>query len=214
MTDAAAIALDRRSRSRTWAWSLLAAAAAVLAVVAFARAFLRQETPPVLGQVPPFSLLDSGGRTVTLDDLRGRPWVADFIFTRCGGACPAMTARMAALRRQAPGDVVFVSITVDPVHDTPEVLGGYARRVGAGPDWLFLTGERDHLYRLAIEGFKLGVEEVPPERLPQGDGPFLHSSHFVLVDGSGRLRGYYDSTDETALDRLRRDLGAVQSERA
>jgi protein SCO1/2 len=193
---------------------VLAAAAAGFAVVAFARALLRHEAPPVLGQVPPFALTESGGRTVTTDELRGRPWVADFIFTRCGSACPAMTARMAALRRQAPGDVAFVSITVDPVHDTPEVLGRYARRAGAGTDWLFLTGERDQVYRLAIEGFKLGVEEVPPERVIQGDGPFLHSSHFVLVDGSGRLRGYYDSTDETALDRLRRDLAAVLSERA
>jgi protein SCO1/2 len=102
---------------------------------------------------------------------------------------------------------------VDPAHDTPEVLAAYARRAGAGPDWLFLTGERDALFRLAIEGFKLGVEELPPDRQSPGDGPFLHSSHFVLVDGRGRVRGYYDSTGEEALRRLRRDLRTVRGER-
>lgn len=189
-------------------------AAAGLTIAAFSRALARHEPPPVMSPLPSFALVEATGRTVTADDLRGRPWVADFMFTRCGGACPAMTARMAALRRQSPEDVVFVSITVDPAHDTPEVLGRYARRAGAGPGWLFLTGPQDALYRLAIEGFKLGVEEVPPERQPRGDGPFLHSSHFVLVDGRGYVRGYYDSTDEDALVRLRRDLAAVRSGRA
>lgn len=189
-------------------------AAAGLTIAAFSRALARHEPPPVMSPLPSFALVEANGRTVTADDLRGRPWVADFMFTRCGGACPAMTARMAALRRQSPEDVVFVSITVDPAHDTPEVLGRYARRAGAGPGWLFLTGPQDALYRLAIEGFKLGVEEVPPERQPRGDGPFLHSSHFVLVDRKGYVRGYYDSTDEDALVRLRRDLAAVRSERA
>jgi cytochrome oxidase Cu insertion factor (SCO1/SenC/PrrC family) len=188
-------------------------AAAGLTVAAFARARVRAEPPPVMSRLPSFALVEANGRTVTADDLRGRPWVADFIFTRCAGACPVMTARMAALRRQSPEDVTFVSITVDPAHDTPEVLGRYARRAGAGVGWLFLTGPQDALYRLAIEGFKLGVEEVPPERQPAGDGPFLHSSHFVLVDGKGYVRGYYDSTDEEALSRLRRDLASVRSER-
>ena len=76
-----------------------------------------------------------------------------------------------------------------------------------------MTGPRDALYRLAIEGFKLGVEAVAPAQQVQGgDGPFLHSSHFVLVDRANRVRGYYDSTDEEALARLRRDLAAVRAE--
>lgn len=191
----------------------MATAAAALTIAAFARARGRHEPPPVMSPLPAFALVEADGHTLTGDDLRGRPWVADFIFTRCGGVCPAMTARMAALRRESPEDVVFVSITVDPAHDTPEVLGRYARHAGAGSGWLFLTGERDALYRLAIEGFKLGVEEVPRERQPGGDGPFLHSSHFVLVDRRGFIRGYYDSADEDALGRLRRDLAAVRSER-
>jgi protein SCO1 len=202
------------SRSRTWAFSLVGLLATGLTLVAFARALLHREPPPVIGHVPAFALLETSGRTVTDADLRGRPWVADFIFTRCGGACPAMTARMAALRAETPADVQFVSITVDPAHDTPEVLARYASLAGGGPGWLFLTGSRDALFRLAIEGFKLGVEEVPPESQSGGDGPFIHSSHFVLVDGAGRVRGYYDSTEAEALKRLRRDLAAVRSERS
>ena len=75
-------------------------------------------------------------------------------------------------------------------------------------------GPEDALFHLAIEGFKLGVEEVPPESQAGGDGPFIHSSHFVLVDGAGRVRGYYDSTEAEALKRLRRDLASVRSERS
>jgi protein SCO1/2 len=202
------------SRARVWALSLLALAGAALTAAAFVHAWTRREPPAVMGQLPPFSFTDAAGRTVTSSDLFGRPWVADFIFTRCAGACPAMTARMSALRREAGADVTFVSFTVDPAHDTPDVLALYAQRAGAGPDWLFLTGPREALHRLAIDGFKLGVEELPPDRRSEGDGPFLHSSHFVLVDGRSRVRGYYDSTDEDALRRLRRDLAAVRAERS
>jgi protein SCO1/2 len=202
------------ARFRTGAWSLLALVAAVLTVAAFARALVRPEPPPVMGQLPPFSLVDTAGHTVTGDQLRGRAWVADFIFTRCAGACPAMTTRMAALRARVPEDVLFVSLTVDPAHDTPEVLARHAERVGAGSGWIFLTGSRPALHGLAIDGFKLGVEEVPADQGSGGDGPFLHSSHFVLVDGRGRVRGYYDSTDAEALARLQRDLRAVRSERS
>jgi protein SCO1 len=201
------------SRSRTWAFSLLALLATGVTLAAFARSLVRHEPPPVVGQVPSFALIEASGRPVTDADLRGRPWVADFIFTRCAGACPAMTARMAALRAEVPADVQFVSITVDPAHDTPEVLARYARLAGGGPGWLFLSGSRDDLFRLSIEGFKLGVQEVPAESQSGGDGPFIHSSHFVLVDGTGRIRGYYDSTEAEALSRLRKDLAAVRSER-
>ncbi len=175
-------------------------------------ALLPRPAPPLadLGALPPFSLQERSGRTVRLDDLRGQVWVADFIFTRCAGTCPAMTARLVRLRKEVPPEILFVSFTVDPRHDTPEVLARYARDFGADERWLFLTGSQDALYRLATEGFKLAALAVPPEQQRTGgDGPFLHSSKFVLLDGGGRVRGYYDSEDETAMAQLIRDVKRI-----
>jgi protein SCO1/2 len=159
--------------------------------------------------------VDRSARAVGLADLRGQPWVADFIFTQCAGACPAMTARMARLRRELPAGVRSVSFTVDPGHDTPAALGRYAAGFGADEGWLFLTGAQKDLYLLSTGGFKLAAMEVPPDQRDAagGDGPFLHSSKFVLVDGAGVVRGYYDSTDEGAVRSLVADARALSSAR-
>jgi protein SCO1/2 len=191
---------------------LLLAAGAVAAVGV--RALGRGPAPPRLGALPAFQLTERSGRPLSLADLRGRPWVADFIFTQCGGACPAMTARMARLRREVPADVPFVSFTVDPAHDTPEVLSRYAATFRADESWRFVTGGQKELYELSVGGFKLAAMEVPAgERAAGGDGPFLHSSKFVLVDAEGVIRGYYDSTDEEALRTLVADAAALQAGR-
>jgi len=188
--------------------AILVVAGAVAAVGA--RALGRASEPPRLGSLPDFRLMERSGRPLSLADLRGRPWVADFIFTQCAGACPAMTARMARLRRDVSPDVQFVSFTVDPAHDTPEVLARYAATFRADEGWRFVTGPAKDLYALSVGGFKLAAMEVPPaEQAAGGDGPFLHSSKFVLVDGAGVIRGYYDSTDEPAMRRLAADAAAL-----
>ena len=168
--------------------------------------------PPVLPEaLPDFALTAHTRQQVTRADLAGSPWVADFIFTRCAGICPVMTAQLARLRRRLPADVRLVSFSVDPGHDTPEVLAEYARPFQPGERWLFLTGSQAELYRLSVEGFKLVAMEVPPEQQqPGGDGPFLHSSRFVLVDGNARVVGYYDSAEQEALDRLVLDAQRLQ----
>jgi protein SCO1/2 len=174
----------------------------------------RVPDPPRMGALPDFRLTERSGRPLSLADLRGRPWVADFIFTQCAGACPAMTARMARLRRDLSTDVAFVSFTVDPAHDTPEVLARYAATFRADESWHFLTGAQKDLYDLSVGGFKLAAMEVPPaDKAAGGDGPFLHSSKFVLVDAQGVIRGYYDSTDEQALRALVADAGVLQAGR-
>jgi protein SCO1 len=191
--------------------AILVAAGAVAVVAARARP---GPEPPRLGSVPAFRLVERSGRPLSLADLRGRPWVADFIFTQCGGACPAMTARMARLRRDVSPDVQFVSFTVDPAHDTPEVLARYAANFRADEGWLFVTGPAKDLYALSVAGFKLAAMEVPPgEQAAGGDGPFLHSSKLVLVDGAGVIRGYYDSTDEAAMRTLATDTAALRARR-
>jgi len=199
----------RRSRGPL----VLFAAVAVAGLVAAGAGLLLQRgrtaAPQVLGAVPSFSLVERSGRTVTREDLAGRPWVAGFIFTRCGGVCPVMTSRMKEIRAAQPG-VTLVSFSVDPGHDTPEVLRDYAARNGIGEGWLMLTGEQDRLHALARDGFHLAAAAVPAdEQARGGDGPFLHSSRLVLVDAHARIRGYYDSGEADALAALRRDLAAV-----
>jgi protein SCO1/2 len=192
--------------------ALLVVAGAVAAVGV--RALARGTPPPRMGSLPDFRLTERSGRPLALADLRGRPWVADFIFTQCAGACPAMTARLARLRREIPADVTFVSFTVDPAHDTPEVLARYAATFRADESWRFVTGAQRDLYALSVGGFKLAAIEVPPgETAAGGDGPFLHSSKFVLVDGDGVVRGYYDSTDEPAMRALVADAALLRAER-
>jgi len=162
----------------------------------------------ILGMIPPFMLTDQSGNAFGLDDLRGQAWVASFIFTRCPAACPMVMSNKVrlrdALRDDATLDAVsLVSFTVDPAHDTAEVLQRYALGMGAAPDrWRFLTGTRDQIWQLSRDGFKLAVADTPDE----GQGPITHSSKLVLVDGGGRVRGYYDGLDEGSVKSVVRDL--------
>lgn len=165
--------------------------------------------PPVLGQVPAFDLVDHTGAHVTRETLLGRPWVADFVFTRCTAICPRMTERMTALARSHRGDAVrFVSVSVDPEHDTPEVLARYVSRFRPEPSWHFLTGDLAAIRSLSIDGFKLAYERSDDPAIAAGEA-VMHSNRFVLVDAEGAIRGYYDAFDPAELDRLERELGAL-----
>ncbi len=188
-------------------WAFLVAALLAVAVAALIQWMRQPEPLPVYGKLPAFSLVNRDGRTIRLEDLAGAPWVADFVFTRCPASCPMMSARMARLERSLPRDVdvLLVSISVDPSYDTPEVLERYARKFQAPERWLFLTGEREDVRRLSIEGFKLGLDMDPPPGMA-GPEPILHSTRFVLVDGEGQIRGYYEAFDEASTEKLRKDL--------
>jgi len=194
------------------------------------------ETLGVYWEVPDFALVERSGRRVTRTELLGKVWIANFFYTECTETCPLQSASMARLQADLAGekDVRLVSISIDPAHDSPQVLSEYATRFRADPErWLFLTGSKDAIYRLAIEGFRLGVtdqgekvqrapggarawlEPVPawahpvpnPERKP-----IIHSSRFVLVDRHAQIRGYYHGTDSESLERLRRDARVVLRE--
>jgi protein SCO1/2 len=192
-------------------WGLLIVALVAIAAAAAVQWIRRPEAPPVLGRVPDFVLTNRDGSPVRLADLAGAPWIADFVFTRCAASCPLMTLRMARLDRELPEDigVRLVSFTVDPDYDTPEVLEKYAQSYSAPGRWLFLTGGRDALYRLIGDGFKLALDASPPPGTASEKEPILHSTRFVLVDGRGDIRGYYDAFDEESMDRLARDLRAI-----
>jgi cytochrome oxidase Cu insertion factor (SCO1/SenC/PrrC family) len=213
---------------------------------------------PVYGSVPDFALTDQTGHPVHKADLEGKVWVANFIFTSCSDECPLMTAEMAQLQSDlahVPA-LRLVSISVDPERDTPAVLSQYADRFNVDPErWFFLTGDKRAIYRLARDGFRIGIADPAelshpspvkdsalgwsrrlvdlsppisaawtagwPQNFPRwvrymepavafadhgrAQDP-LHSTRFVLVDRRTQIRGYYESQEEAALQRLRQHL--------
>ncbi|MDX1503324.1 MAG: SCO family protein [Thermoanaerobaculia bacterium] len=190
---------------------LLALSVAVALTVA-ARPRAEIEPPPELARLPDFSLQDSSGRAVGRTDLLGKPWVAEMIFTRCPFSCPRMTERMRGLERglERAGGARRVSISVDPEHDVPEVLARHRSSLGVrDPEWLFLTGGREEIAELVVGGFRLGLDTDPPDGAAE---PILHSTRFVLVDGRGVIRGYYDAFQPGEVERLLRELAAVHRE--
>lgn len=146
-------------------------------------------------------LVDHRGRAFSLAGLEGKPWIAGFVFTRCGGPCPQVVAAMSGLARALKKDGIrFVAFTVDPEHDTPEVLSRYAALYALEGDFRFATAEREAMYRLIQEGFKLGVARA--EGTEAEKHLITHSQRLALLDASGEIRGYYDALDPEAMSRL------------
>lgn len=160
----------------------------------------------VVMSVPEFTLINQQSEAISLSDLSGKVWVADFIFTNCPTICPIMTKEMATLQSEfSTHDVNFVSFTVDPERDTSEVLASYAKQYGVDErTWHFLTGEKEQIYQLANEGFKLAAA--------QHEGVFPHSRKFVLVSTNGSIYGYYDSHSKAAMVQLRKDINSLQKD--
>jgi cytochrome oxidase Cu insertion factor (SCO1/SenC/PrrC family) len=198
----------RPARPRTEAPLRHAAAALVLVALAGCS----REALPVLGTIPAFSLTERAGTPVSAKDLEGKIWVADFIFTRCPDVCPALSGRMSALRKELAANgtdgVTMVSISVDPNHDTPDVLSSYAGRFGGGDDWLFLTGPRETIAGLLRDGFKVAFADGGPPT-----APITHSDRFVLVDPHLQVRGYYHGLDDASVDKLVDDVATLRAER-
>jgi len=157
------------------------------------------------GIVPDFALVERSGQHVTLAALRDLVWVADFIYTRCHDTCPVQSATMARLQSDM-GDareVRLVSISVDPEHDTPEALQRYAQRFGADPErWLFLTGDKAAIYRLAQEGFHLSVVD-PAGAPPQApDVPLPRERSRAYGDSQSRHQPVHSPTHASTLQAL------------
>jgi protein SCO1/2 len=186
---------------------------ALLFGVPLVRSMMRRAAaaPAVLGTVPAFHLTDQEGRPFGTDDLRGKVWIADFIFTACQGSCPLLTQKMAEVAhrtRQLGPDIHLVSLTVDPERDTPARLLEYAGRYRASPrKWSFLTGGMDAIQTAVTDGFKVGMG-----REKSGDfWEIFHGEQLVLVDRRLRIRGYFSATPE-GLDRLMDAIGIVANE--
>lgn len=187
------------SRKNFWIAILLLNLVAVPTIAWMRRpSIMRVQTPagaselPKLGSLRDFSLTEASGRSFERSDLAGRVWIADFIFTNCPGQCPLMSAAMNSLAKRLPSTVGFLSFTVDPTRDTPEILRRYAANFPVEEGrWFFLTGLQDQLSNV-MEDCHLGRIEDP-------NG---HSLRFVLLDGSGNIRGYYDFSDPASIEKL------------
>jgi protein SCO1/2 len=183
----------------------------VLALIGALAACSRQAPAlDVFGDIPQFDLTAQDGHPFHSQALAGKIWVADFIYTTCPGPCPRMTSQMREVQDailkipQDVADVRLVSFTVDPSEDTPPVLAAYAKVHGAlSSVWYFLTGPVSTLQMLDRNAFKLG----------DIDATLQHSTRFVLVDGQGRIRGYYDTSEASAIPKVISDINALARER-
>ena len=157
---------------------------------------------PEIGNIPQFEFTNSDGNTVTLDNLKGKVWVADFIFTTCTMACPMMTGNMNIVHKKFKknDNVRLVSISVYPEYDTPEVLKNYASQYDADTEkWLFLTGKEDAVKDIIRDGFKIGdYEDI-----------IFHSEKFALVDKKGIIRAYYNGMKSEDMKQLKKDINAL-----
>ena len=198
-----------RMRRLGWAGAFLGFVLAVAMGYSMWQASLRRDVEklPVIRAVPEFSLTDQNGQTVTNADLRGKIWIADFIFTRCKGPCPLMTARMLEMQKalvKTP-EVKLVSVTVDPEYDTPEVLKAYAEANFADPDrWKFLTGDKPVIEKLVTEGFM--------QHLAEENGEPVHGTMFLIVDGNGMVRSARMLEDPELIPKVLMDTGNLLRE--
>ncbi|MBC8325719.1 MAG: SCO family protein [Verrucomicrobia subdivision 3 bacterium] len=201
-------------------WSLFGFLAAVMAATLIIGKRNRQEHPspseqpvlPEISTIQPFTLTNQFGAEIILDDLKGQPWLADIIFTRCPTVCPRMTRTLAELQKQLPEKIRYVSLTTDPEHDTPKVLNAFAEVHGSNDGkWHFLTGRKADLMRLAVDDLKL--ISVPKEASKR-DNPndlFVHSSLYILVDANGRVRKSFEHNSTNLLQQIQTALKQLEN---
>jgi protein SCO1/2 len=164
---------------------------------------------PVYGSIPEFELVDQDGRPFTRSSLAGEPWVVDFIFTSCAGVCIPMTRRMVDLQEEGL-PTRFLSVSVDPARDGPEVLKAFREKWdGDAARWTLAVGSHEAVMALASDAFKLPVStgQTQVDGMPE----LFHSQRFALVDAQGRVRGYYAHDDDLAIGQLRADVAALRA---
>lgn len=169
---------------------------------------LAPDKPPVpwnAEKVEPFQLVDQNGDPVSRDTMAGEQWIVNFIFTRCTYQCPATSRRIMELNQELRHEPVrFVTLTVDPEHDTVEIMKEFASIWKAEPPrWRFCTGKPDEVMQLIRTGFKVPAwENVGTSRLPGME--FVHSDHLIHVGTDGTILGRYSSAAEMELVTLKR----------
>lgn len=194
----------------------------LLCLVAILGACHQETKLPVLGRdiqgtdtvdhtIKKFRFIDQDSNVVTNETFRGKIYVADFFFTSCRTICPIMKTQMLRVYEAMENDpdVVLLSHTLDPEYDTVGLLHDYAERLGVkSPKWHFVTGNQDSIYEAARASYYTTAMEDQTE--PDG---FVHSGAFLLIDKQRRIRGKYDGTIESEVDRLIADIARLQKEK-
>jgi protein SCO1/2 len=177
----------------------LAALLAIVAALVVSSAEMSRRDVAVLGTVPKFSFTDQHGQPFGLEEMKGKINVVGFMFIRCRSICPFMAERIVELDElyRYSDKVQFVSISVDPDHDSARIRREYIDDHGVSQErWHYLRAPIDEVANLMEEGFMLAAENLPGG----------HPSHFILVDEYGQIRGYYSYDDPKDLELLRRHI--------
>lgn len=211
--------MNSKLKTERLIWLGLGLTLALLSVAILLLAFKLQSGPgnrlPVYGPVADFTLTNQNGRAVSLADLRGHVWVADIIFTRCAGPCLKMSRQMSQLQQALPDSsrAKLITLTTDPEFDTPAVLKTYGQRFHADPSrWLFLTGTKAQIARVAADSLKFSAVAISPADRQSPADLFIHSTIFVVVDKRAQLRGIFETTgdDVNAEETRAQILAAIQ----
>ncbi len=179
---------------------------AMMGIVAMAYLWERRPRPvslPVIGTVGTFALTNQFGIRTEQGHLENLVWVADVIFTQCPGQCHQLSQAMRQIQERLPlgARVRLVSLTANPGYDSPAVLARYGARYGyATNNWLFLTGLKADVYRLAVEGLKFSVVENEAAGSGRLEDQFIHSASFAIVDRRGRLRAMVQAEDPRVVE--------------
>lgn len=173
-----------------------------------------------IGPVPAFELTDQNGKKISDKDYLGKVYVVEFFFSTCPTICPKMNENMLLIEKEFYGNPQFgvASITINPTHDTPQVLKEHAAHLGVKHyNWHFLTGDQDYILNLAKKGFNLYAGENKNVA-----GGFEHSGLFALVDKEGKIRCrkdkygnpilYYDGLEDSGVQAIKEDIKKLLEE--
>jgi protein SCO1/2 len=182
---------------------------------------------PVYGEIPAFSLTDQNGQTFAKDGMQDMVVLANFIFTNCTAICPTLTPRMAQIQAKLEDSallgnaVILLSFSVDPEHDTPEILLSYAEQHGVNHSaWRFLTGSPETIKQIITDGLKLGYGQInETNKHTHEDGSLhiheydvFHTNRVILGDREGRVRAYYDGGTDWDTRKIISDIEQLLAE--
>lgn len=165
----------------------------------------------IFHSVKNIELVNQVGQHVSLNDLKGKIIVLDFFFTRCPSICPSMAKAMKKLQmsfRNNDTIVQFISISIDPLHDSISELKKFSDHHKIDPgSWWVATGDRTEIYNFALKEMKASIADV------NVDTAFIHTENFFLLDRDRIIRGWYNGLDSVAQSKLVRDIPILMLEK-